>query len=218
MLFCQAKSGSIKYTVALGENEEIQKSDIGTLFNSAKEIKNITFSLDFNPNEMVFYLNKTMLMENQDLELFLAFSNVDELYYKSKSENEILYQVEDESLGNLIIKSNLNIEWNTSNESKKIDNFVCYKATTSITVDNGDFGIFTYPVIAWYCPALPYSFGPKGYGGLPGLILELQERNVVFGATEINLKYKEDIVIKKPGKGKILSEAEYYKLLEETNK
>jgi len=35
---------------------------------------------------------------------------------------------------------------------------------------------------------LPYQYGPNGYGGLPGLIFQLQERNVIFGLTKIDLE------------------------------
>ena len=47
--------------------------------------------------------------------------------------------------------------------------------------------VFNHPVIAWYCPKLPYAFGPNTYGNLPGLILELQVRNVVYGVKKIDL-------------------------------
>ena len=72
-------------------------------------------------------------------------------------------------------------------------------------------GKFVHPVIAWYCPEIPYKFGPAGYGGLPGMILELQEKNNVFGAIKIELKAPlEKIQI--PKKGIKISHQEYQNL------
>ena len=67
-------------------------------------------------------------------------------------------------------------------------------------------------VAIWYCPSIPFNFGPKGYTGLPGLILELQVRNITWGATKIELS-NENKNIEKPTKGKLITEEEYKKLL-----
>lgn len=97
-----------------------------------------------------------------------------------------------------------------------IQNFKCYKATTKIKFNNG-VGDFTRDVTAWYCPSLPFSFGPKGYSGLPGLILELQENNVVFGAKKIKLNI-DNFKLPSELKGKIITEAEYKKVADENIK
>ena len=68
-----------------------------------------------------------------------------------------------------------------STETKKIDNYTCYKATTEYVVTNPK-GTFKHPVVAWFCPEIPISHGPNGYGGLPGLILEIQIRKTLLGA------------------------------------
>ena len=41
-----------------------------------------------------------------------------------------------------------------------------------------------------FCPSLPYSFGPVGYGGLPGLILELQVRKSWFAVSKLDFDSK----------------------------
>ena len=109
----------------------------------------------------------------------------------------------------LIVKP-IEKNWVLANESKKIDNYTCYKATSEYIVINSK-GTFIHPVIAWYCPEIPFQFGPAGYGGLPGMILELQERNNVFGAVKIELKTPlENIQI--PKKGIRISHQEYQNL------
>ena len=64
-------------------------------------------------------------------------------------------------------------------------------------------------VIAWYTPEIPYNFGPKDYNGLPGLILELQEDNLLISASKISIKLKEKKLIKTPTQGKKVTLREY---------
>ncbi|OPB96882.1 hypothetical protein BAS10_07480 [Elizabethkingia meningoseptica] len=58
---------------------------------------------------------------------------------------------------------NWNIDYKTS---KKINKYVCYKATGTFRGSN---------IIAYFTKELPYPTGPYKFGGLPGLILEVYE-------------------------------------------
>ena len=97
------------------------------------------------------------------------------------------------------------------NETKQIGAYLCYKATSEQVVVNSK-GTFKHPIVAWYCPNIPFNFGPKGYSGLPGLILELQIRNITWGVTKIELS-KENKIIEKPKKGKLITEEEFKKII-----
>jgi GLPGLI family protein len=55
-------------------------------------------------------------------------------------------------------KNRMNLE----NETKEINGFVCYKTEKKV-VNRVEFLDLT---IAWYCPQIPLSYGPNGYGGL----------------------------------------------------
>jgi len=68
--------------------------------------------------------------------------------------------------------------------------------------------------IAWYTPEIPIATGPEAYGDLPGLILELHTPSRIYLCEEITLNPKKPIKIKVP-KGKIISQKEYDKLIEE---
>ncbi len=74
-------------------------------------------------------------------------------------------------------------------------------------VNSADF--FRFPIIAWYCPQIPLSYGPNGYGALPGLILKLQVRNILFGVKTIDLQLEKKIVLPKHKAYKTVSEKEF---------
>jgi GLPGLI family protein len=57
-------------------------------------------------------------------------------------------------------------KWKILNEIKEVTGYVCMKAETTDPVRN-------VPVYAWFTTAIPVSGGPEGFGGLPGMILEL---------------------------------------------
>ncbi len=108
-----------------------------------------------------------------------------------------------------IITDTLQTNWTLVNETKYIDKYLCYKAimTHSVKSRKGT-------VIAWYCPEIPYSFGPKGYGGLPGLILELNDKRGVIGLKTLRLNVPiDEKVLEIKGEEEISSE-NYNKLVE----
>ena len=170
----------------------------------------LLFFLDFNDTAMLFYENKKMNSGENNTNFSSAFSGVDGKYYKEKKSNIIFNEI-DNHIGHIILKKVEDTKWILTKESKKIQDYLCYKATTISTVKNSA-GTFKRTIVAWYCPMIPVSFGPKGYGGLPGLILELQDRNIIIGATKIELKTKV-AKIEMPKNGKLVTEEEYKKLI-----
>lgn len=89
---------------------------------------------------------------------------------------------------NYVIKSKpLSPSWQITNEKKILNGYSCLKATTTKEYISRMGETVKLEVVAWYTEELPFSFGPKGYIGLPGLILELHEGSNRFSyiATEI---------------------------------
>lgn len=134
----------------------------------------------------------------------------------------IVYDVKTELLSqssllgeNIYVKKELVNDWTLVNEEKEINGYICYKATTLFVIEYGE-KIFKHPVTAWFCPKIPYNFGPNGYSNLPGLILELQVRNVVYGVKIIELDTDKTFTIAKDDL-KILSEEEFEKALDKFN-
>lgn len=92
--------------------------------------------------------------------------------------------------------------WVISKESKEVNGSVCFKATTSLILNTKNSTI-EKAITAWYCPELKYSSGPKQFGGLPGLILELTDGNLCYYVTDVNTSSKNAyLAIKTPTDGK----------------
>jgi hypothetical protein len=208
-LFSQNFGGKVEYSINFENEEKFSEGEFADFFKQAKDnSKYVKYILDFNKKEMNFYSEKVDI-DGVNINFSIAFAGSNGLYYKKNNENKVLHLIDDPLLGKIIITDTSEIKWSFHNETKIIESFKCYKATTIIKFNNG-VGDFQINVVAWYCPEIPYSFGPKGYI-LPGLILELQERNVVFGTKKITF-YDEEKKIKKP-EGKLYTSKEYNDIL-----
>ena len=212
-VFSQTQSGKINYGLIIENDEKISNNDIlkGYLEQAKEGAKLITFDLLFNKKESLFYVLESI--ENENISFAKAFSSGNNIFY---THNDSLKKIK--FVNNHFGKFNISYQdgtiWKLENESKYINNFLCYKATSEDIVINSK-GTFKHPIVAWYCPSIPFNFGPKGYNGLPGLILELQVRNVKWGATKIEIS-NENKIIEKPSKEKLISQEEYLKILAST--
>ncbi len=94
------------------------------------------------------------------------------------------------------------INWEITQEQKKIGTFDCQKATTRFRGRN---------YTAWFSPQIPVSDGPWKFHGLPGLILEAydSEEQVQFLFTEIESPYSAHEPIVPPTNGKKVSFEDY---------
>ena len=149
-------------------------------------------------------------METSAINFATSFSGASAFYYTEANSNQKM-RYENDYLCEFRVNYLEKTEWKLENESKYIDSYLCYKATSEQVVVNSD-RTFRHAIVAWYCPSIPFSYGPNGYNGLPGLILELQVRNITWGASKIQLS-KEDKIIEKPTKGKLITEEEYIKMI-----
>ncbi len=207
----QIKSGRIEYGLHISTFEGLEKT---TAMKAAyvKAMKNapfLNFELLFNVSESSFSLTEGLGLDDDGVDYAKIFSSYKGMVYQ---DDVYSYSEINGDPGNYLVKKDKKIEWNLENETKEINGFVCYKATAVKKVVNS-VGIFRFPIIAWYCPQIPLSFGPNGYGGLPGLILELQVRNILFGIKTINLQPDKKIVVPKRKAYKVVSEQEFEDLL-----
>ncbi len=141
---------------------------------------------------------------------------------------------------NFLIKDDLiAYEWKMEEATKMIGEHLCFKATTVVErpVRNTNFSfgrrnnndkkkkeepkepvVELIIVTAWYTLDIPVSHGPDDYWGLPGLILEVQDGNTHILCSKIVMNPKEKSEIKAPKKGKVVTQKEYDKIIEEKTK
>ncbi len=106
-----------------------------------------------------------------------------------------------------IYKDSISIKnWKITNQSKTIDKYVCYLATTDyVEYVNGKKQL--HKVSAWFAPEIPFRFGPRGFYNLPGLILELNFKTLIYTATQIKF-HKNSQELEKVPKGEFISKEE----------
>lgn len=192
------KQITIDYKLLFAEKSiEEQKSD------RALGIKQITSPIFFKlyVNDSISYFTQSNGINNSDFSIQMAMA--DALYdlplYLDK--NNKFYQKTNFIFGKydyLIEKESIN-SWTITSESKLIDNKKCYKATAKDFYYHSFDKKIDFEVIAWFCPELPFNFGPFCYNNLPGLILEVTYLKATFVATKINFAVDESKIIKPIG-------------------
>ena len=156
----------------------------------------------------------------------ITISEGSEALYKNIKEKR--YSNATEIFGKLfLVKDSLVYrKWELINETKNIGLYTCYKAvfkdsytTETITEENELETVEKErTTVVWYTPQIPVSNGPMDYHGLPGLILEINDGELTLVCTKIVLNPEEDININEPNKGKVVTQAEFEKIMDEKQK
>jgi GLPGLI family protein len=109
------------------------------------------------------------------------------------------------------IKDNLpTIKWDINYHSTKvIENYNCFEAKTNFRGSD---------IIAYFTKEIPYSAGPFKFGGLPGTILEISEKNSNFNSWIAVLIEKSDEKVNfSKNNAKKIDLIEYLYLVEKEN-
>lgn len=97
-------------------------------------------------------------------------------------------------------------KWKISaGEQRSIEGYTCMKATYKDSTEN---------IIAYFTTQIPSKHGPDIYGGLPGMILEVQSAKFHIVATKIDTAIT-SVSIEKPNDGDRVSKEKYDKIREE---
>lgn len=157
-------------------------------FNNGIEnkISTLKFQLLINENKSLFKSIPEMEREGETTGEKMAkiVTGFENKYYTDLKLKKIII---DEVFADKNDKVDLGFDtykWEFLNETKEINGYKCYLAKTKFA---------HLDVFAWYCPKLPYSFGPMEFSNLPGLVLELQKGNVIFQVEKITLDSKNKI-------------------------
>lgn len=217
--FSQGNSGEVYYKVSAAASYDDYEASKGPIYNEIKQgilsnLVNLNFLLQFNQTESEFGLVKNLPLDKEDFhaKITVDLSRGKSKFYADMTKRFLLEQKE--FLGEqLIIKTPFEeFNWTLTDEQRKLKDFVCYKAIGERTYQTKELEIKKAEMIAWYCPEIPYAFGPFEAVGLPGLALEFQVGNFIFSANELKFD-KGNAEITPPSKGKLVSLEEYNKIL-----
>ena len=192
-----------------------------------------TYILDFTKSESMFKQKQELdgpkvPKSNGAIIMIGGMAGGRDVLYKNIKEKRMANKTD--LMGKIfLIKDNLvSYDWELTGETKNIGNYTCYKAvfekeeeSIEIKMIDGEVkeekGMKKRTIVAWYTPDVPISNGPKNFGGLPGLILEVNDGNETIMCSEIVLNPSETIDIKEPTKGKIVTRKKFAEIsLEKT--
>ena len=193
---------------------------------------------------LVFNKEESLFIEQEQLDAISGATDswgknfaAGENYKNVKSDKQIQQQ---EFYGKkFLVKDQLQpMTWTLGNETKKIGNYTCFKATTFIPTDDllwysfswsrmrttndseekttevDDKSVDITEVEAWYTPQIPVRHGPSEYWGLPGLILEVSACETTMLCSKIVLNPSDVIEIEAPSKGSVVTKSEYQDLIQ----
>lgn len=207
--FSQIKNGVVQYGIKTlfdpsEENLDVVKNELD---KTTKATALYTFTLNFTPKESYFYINPAIGIDDQTKEDFCSMAMVKSKFYVAPSQNQ--YRHDGFISGNeYIMNYEQKTDWELTNETKIINGYTCYKATSIRHNSNGWDDNPKFTITAWYTPKIPVAYGPNGYHGLPGLILELQTYSTTLYVKKIDLNLEKDPAIDRLEKGKVLTNDE----------
>lgn len=198
---------------SLEKNKEVLKSKVVSSFNGVDDaLTRLTYILLVKEHKSNFYLESGLDFNQKSARIARAIAGNNE-FFKDESSNNIIKKV-DFSSKIYFVKLDSVPQWKLLNEQKTINGYTCFKAkrVKVLRLKKKDP---SYSVEAWYCPAIPIRNGPKEFGNLPGLIMELQDDKITYLATKIELSNDLNVKLKEVN-SKLISETEFYKIVAAT--
>lgn len=223
---------SDKLEVEDSESKEEMDPAMEKAFQEAlKAASEKSYLLTFNKAECVYEEEQQLekpKAASGEMQISVSISSSEgKKYINAKNKTS---SIEDAILGKefLIVEPIEKPDWELVDESKKIGDYTCYKAKLVVPVSEKqkkeyeEFlkkeeikpSLFKMQepkdkmITAWYTPEIPVSFGPNNYWGLPGLILEINEPELIILCSKVVLNTK-GTTIKVPNKGQKVSQKEF---------
>ena len=186
-----------------------------------KTTKPTTFYLFINGNESLYKAPldpEARMNEGYGQNRTVNVAQYENVYYTNLETEEKIF--ESFWTRGILVKVD-KIDWILTDETKKIGDYLCYKATALIQTEQLLGNNFIDSIEAWYTKEIPVSFGIKEFHGLPGLTLELitnyESGKLCYIVTDIQLKPEEEIEIEKPKGKRIMSFKQYIQHIKELN-
>ena len=187
--FAQIKNGSVSYGILTSfKIESNQMEQVKTVFAKIKDAESkVTFTLNFNKKSSFFAPVPSLITEDKSNELACEVMSLKKSFYVNEGESKYQILKSSDIIGDYIMNFEKKADWILSNETKIINGYTCYKATSISSNESGWVDNSKFNITAWYTPKIPVPFGPIGYHGLPGLILEVQNSITTLYVKEISL-------------------------------
>src|SRR5690606_6968761 len=161
--------------------QETMKSTLGNV--------NFNYELYFNNTHSIYIMNRdsnqTEVNSDSSISKYIpVISSEPPFYYKKLSQKEVIYNSKTALKQYTVKDDSLNLNWQIHNDKRIIGNYDCSKATT-------EFRGRKYT--AWFASKIPVDYGPRKFGGLPGLILEIYDNNGVYRAYASEIKINSEV-------------------------
>ncbi|UKN03751.1 GLPGLI family protein [Paracrocinitomix mangrovi] len=213
-------SGEVQYTTKINMHKNIPDTERGKRMKQfVPEFMDFKNTLLFTATETVY---KNVPDEDEGVEMDedqrrqswmkKRMAPANDIVYTNVETNEVVEKKEFMDKVFLIEDSIVAAKWKLTGEMKEVSGMNCMKAEyVPAANDSTD----TLQMYVWFTPEIAVSSGPAGYGGLPGLIVYLNEND---GTKEISLSTivmreikKEEI--EEPKKGKKVTREEYHEIV-----
>jgi GLPGLI family protein len=167
--------GFVSYRQTTNNNNEIIERNYDLSFNRIESYYEEEVIVDLEKGQ----INKddgTVLIKTRDTKLPQYYYNkLDKGFYF----NEIFYNT------HLFVNDVFKLNWKLVNEIKKINNFLCSKATVNFR--GRDYTV-------WFTDEINTPFGPWKLSGLPGLILEVYDATGFFKITATKIEINTPLI------------------------
>jgi len=176
-----------------------------------KRANNKTFHLHFNKQSSLFIEEEVLENPSQKKgnRSFRRMNRPKPIVFTELTLKEYIQKITSFQEAYLIKDSLPNYQWKVTNETRQIGKYLVLKAVGKEMRRNRKGDLEEKEIIAWFTPQIPIGTGPKLYGGLPGLILELHIDREIYLAKEISVNSKKKIDIVAPKNGKIVTQSEF---------
>lgn len=198
--FAQSKKIEVIYKINFIGNFLTEKNQQNTkLVENFKGLENALNSIKFylfaqNGNSL-YHVQKTLSKDNETMGEGMAkiFCSYETSYFRDVENKRLVVSTEFSGKKYYVNNVYEPFVWQISTETKIVNGFLCIKAV-------GKDPNRSLPIEAWFCPKIPFQFGPGEYGNLPGLILELSYGKISYEAISINFNSKNKTAVEIPTK------------------
>lgn len=206
-------------------NDDLQKQIEAQIREQFQQTYTLKFTKDESFYKREEKLSKPNPMANKG-GISITMSQSTDHLYKNLKDQRFTTETEIQGKRFLIKDSIQNRGWELSGETKNIGEYTCYKAvlkdsiTTTTFTDEGKIEKIKKEKVttAWYTPQIPISNGPADFGGLPGLILEINDGDLTLICSRIVINPEERFEINEPKKGKVVTQAKFDEIQDKKQK